>query len=59
MERAQSFPLRIVVEPFDNGFVVKINSVSTYYPDLENLAKAIYGSVRSELNGSNAVIGNC
>lgn len=53
------FPDIIDIRPFDEGFVVKLDEFSTYYQYLEDLARAIYPSVRHELNREEPCAGSC
>lgn len=59
METSNVFPIVIDIRPYDAGFVVKIGPISTYYPYLEDLARAIYPSVRYELSREEPCAGSC
>lgn len=53
------FPSLIEITAYEQGFVLRVNKAATYYSDLENLARAIYPSVRQELNTEGACAGSC
>lgn len=59
METLREFPIVIDIRSYDTGFVVKINTISTYYQYLEDLAKAIYPRVRQELSQDGSCAGSC
>lgn len=51
-----NFPLRIEITFFENGFVAKLNSSSSFYENFEILVKEVQPCIRQELNGCK---GNC
>ena len=59
MEQVAQYPLLIEIKPFEMGYTVRSDTTVTYYQSLENLAKAIYPSVRHPLNTDNACAGSC
>lgn len=59
MEFQGQFPVLIEIVPFEQGFVLRVNKSSTFYNNLENLARAIYPSVRHELNNERTCAGSC
>lgn len=59
MSAEESLPLVIDIQAYDSGFIASIDKKLTYYPDLENLAKAIYPHVRKELTPTELCVGSC
>lgn len=56
---ANLFPRQIEVVPYDSGFVLRVGRTTTFYADLENLARAIYPRVRPELSRLPPCAGSC
>ena len=59
MEDITQYPSLIEIKPYETGYTVRADKSVTYYNDLENLAEAIYPSVRHPLNTDNACAGSC
>lgn len=59
MDSVQKFPTVIDVRSYDNGFVVRMDDVQTFYPQFEDLCRAIYPSVRHELSDDGPCAGTC
>ena len=59
MNSYENCPSLIDIKAYETGFIVRTGTTSTYYSDFENLAKALYPSVRRELNNGEACAGSC